>query len=95
VLRDVEKGAYKYISTQKITKRKMFPSSLTWFVWKWYVNIWDCMDSRVFFLLFFFCFDLFRLVRYRYAFDCKWQVCIHFLLLFAIFLNIFWLFFLL
>jgi hypothetical protein len=29
VLRDVEKGAYKYISTQKITKRKMFPSSLT------------------------------------------------------------------
>jgi hypothetical protein len=45
------------------------------------------MDSRVFFLLFFFCFDLFRLVRYRYAFDCKWQVCIHFLLLFAIFFK--------
>jgi hypothetical protein len=32
VLRDVEKGAYKYISTQKITKRKNVSSSLTLFV---------------------------------------------------------------
>jgi hypothetical protein len=32
VLRDVEKGAYKYKSTQKITKRKNVSSSLTLFV---------------------------------------------------------------
>jgi hypothetical protein len=49
--RSVPRDVIYIYPPKKITKGKMFPSSLTWFVCKWYVNICDCMDSRVLFFL--------------------------------------------
>jgi hypothetical protein len=91
-----KKGAYKYISTQKMTKRKNVSSSLRLFVWKWYVNICDFMDSRVFFFLFWFV--SFVVDIHCYTFNCKiliwfdwfdWQVCINFFIVVCYFFQYF------